>query len=175
LSDKSPVVSDTAATVHPEAEPRPKAETPSLGAFLASARERRGVSCEDAMRETRIPNHYIRMIESNDYTMISDQIYVLPFLRRYAEFLKLDPEEIAMRFVREVQRADNVPPGRSIEPIEMDRGRPIIRSRGWTRPAIAALVLAALAIAWIAESHHRRAATETGSVNSPSEQNISTR
>ena len=46
------------------------------------------------------------MIERSDYGLISDQLYLMPFLRRYAAFLDLDGEEVAMRFVREVQRAE---------------------------------------------------------------------
>jgi cytoskeletal protein RodZ len=82
-------------------------EEARLGAFLTAARERRGASRDEAIAQTRIPAHYIRMIESDNYSAISDQLYVLPFIRRYAQFLGLDPEEIAIRFVREVQRAES--------------------------------------------------------------------
>jgi hypothetical protein len=39
----------------------------SLGAFLIAAREGRGLSAEDVVRETRLPHHYLRMMETNDY------------------------------------------------------------------------------------------------------------
>jgi cytoskeleton protein RodZ len=155
LSDKS------AASLNLDLDPRPKpeAEGPSLGIFLANARERKGVSRDDAIRETRIPDHYVRMMESNDYSLISDQLYVLPFLRRYATFLALDPEETVMRFVREVQRADNQPT-RSLEPIEMDRPRSHGKTRGWSFPALAAAVIAAILVAWIAVARHHHVATD---------------
>jgi cytoskeletal protein RodZ len=95
----------------------------SLGRFLSSARERRGLTHEGAIKDSHIPGHYLRMLESNDYSMISDRLYLMPFLRRYATFLGLDPEEIAMRFVREVQRADNSPPMRIDEPLRGPRGK----------------------------------------------------
>jgi cytoskeletal protein RodZ len=81
----------------------------SLGMFLLASREKRVVTREDAARDTRIPAHYLRMMESNDYSMIADQLYLLPFLRRYSEYLGLDSEDVAIRFVREVQRAENNP------------------------------------------------------------------
>jgi hypothetical protein len=81
----------------------------SLGMYLLASREKRVVTREDAARDTRIPAHYLRMMESNDYSMIADQLYLLPFLRRYAEYLGLDSEDVAIRFVREVQRAENSP------------------------------------------------------------------
>ena len=75
----------------------------SLGAFLIAAREGRGLTADDVARETRLPPHYLRMMETNDYSEISDQLYLVPFLRRYASFLYLDQDDVAMRFVREVQ------------------------------------------------------------------------
>ena len=89
----------------------------SLGADLTRVRERRGRSREDVASETHIPANYVRMIESDDYSMIADQLYMLPFVRRYAAFLGMDEDEVAMRFVREVQRADNNPPPRLDHPL----------------------------------------------------------
>jgi cytoskeletal protein RodZ len=38
--------------------------------------------------------------------LISDRLYLVPFLRRYATFLGLDAEEVASRFVSSVQHAE---------------------------------------------------------------------
>ena len=46
------------------------------------------------------------MIETDSYDMISDRLYLVPFLRRYATFLGLDAEEVASRFVSTVQHAE---------------------------------------------------------------------
>jgi cytoskeleton protein RodZ len=90
----------------------------TLGQVIGEARKRRGLSPEEVVRETRIPAHYVKMIESDTAALISDQLYLLPFLRRYASFLGLDAEEIASRFVHDVQRAEtNVT--RMSEPIRM--------------------------------------------------------
>ncbi len=78
----------------------------TLGQIIADARKRRGLSPEEASRETRIPPHYVKMIETDSGSLISDQLYLLPFIRRYASFLGLDAEEIASRFVHDVQRAE---------------------------------------------------------------------
>jgi cytoskeletal protein RodZ len=143
-----------------------KREGESLGTVLTGARERRGWSIAEALKETRIPDHYLRMMESNDYSMISDQLYVLPFLRRYAICLKLDPEELTTRFVREVQRADNAPPSRAIEPIEMDKPK----RRNWTKPVLAAGLIAMIAAAWILQSHHWHAIENSTAGSSVSDQ-----
>jgi cytoskeletal protein RodZ len=112
----------------------------SLGAFLTTVREKRGVSREQVISQTRIPGNYITMIESDNYGAISDQLYVVPFIRRYASFLELDPEEIAMRFVRDVQRAESA---------VVKMSGPIINSRSSrskNRPQLWIVVLALVAI-----------------------------
>jgi Helix-turn-helix domain len=130
------------AAANATAEKAPAGGEPdqSLGTFLIAARERRGLTTEDVVRETRLPAHYLRMMETNNYSEISDQLYLVPFLRRYASFLDLDQEDVAMRFVREVQRADSIPPARLDQPLVAEPRR----RRGW---AGALLVLGLLAVA----------------------------
>ena len=137
----------------PSAEPsKAGAESePSLGKTLSAARERRGVSRADVVLETRIPAHYIEMIESSDYGLISDQLYLMPFLRRYAAFLNLDGEEVAMRFVREVQRAEGASAPRMSEPFALH-----YRKRTpWGRVALVIILLSAIVVLYvIASAHH---------------------
>lgn len=147
--------------------PMPSAKSPksendsSLGRVMMGARERRGVSLEQAASETRIPGHYLRMMESADYSLISDQLYLLPYIRRYAKFLQLDQEETAMRFVREVQRAENNPtPVRIDEPLD---NFPRRKRRNWGAPAVFAILVAVLVLAYMAESRHRESSENASS------------
>ncbi len=124
----------------------------SLSESLTAARERRGLSREAVVNETHIPAHYLGMLEDGDYRLISDQLYLLPFLRKYARFLELDQEETAMRLVREVQRVDhNPPPVRIDEPVDDVRRR---WRRNWTQPAIFSGLIAVIIGAYIAQSRH---------------------
>ena len=114
----------------------------TLGSILGQARERSGSTRTAAAQKTRIPEHYLKMLESSDYSQISDQLYLVPFLRRYATFLELDPEEMAIRFVRDVQRADSTPPGvRMAEPLIGER-----RKRARIGPAVGMIALLAVGI-----------------------------
>jgi cytoskeletal protein RodZ len=90
----------------------------SLGQFLTEARKSGGYTPEQVAAETHIPAHYIRAIETDDYGLISDQLYLLPFVRRYAVFIGLDPEDVASRFVHDVQKAENTA-AKTSEPIPM--------------------------------------------------------
>jgi cytoskeletal protein RodZ len=92
------------------------------------------------------------MIENSDYGLISDQLYLMPFLRRYAAFLNLDGEEVAMRFVREVQRAEVAATPRMSEPLGVhDRKRV-----PWGRVAVVIVVLSAIVVLYVIASEHHR-------------------
>ena len=79
---------------------------PSLGHLITETRERKGMTREQVATEAHLPPHYVKMIETDSYDMISDRLYLVPFLRRYATFLGLDAEEVASRFVSNVQHAE---------------------------------------------------------------------
>jgi len=82
------------------------AAEPSLGQLITETRERKGLTRDQVANEAHLPPHYVKMIETDSYDMISDRLYLVPFLRRYASFLGLDAEEIASRFVTNVQHAE---------------------------------------------------------------------
>jgi cytoskeletal protein RodZ len=108
-----------------------------VGQLLVEARTRRGLSAEDVTAQTRIPPLYLKAIETDNYGLISDQLYLLPFLRRYASFVGLDPEDVASRFVHDVQRAETSVT-RMSEPITM-----VSRKRNPLRYVALGVVLAA--------------------------------
>ncbi|HUN59587.1 MAG TPA: helix-turn-helix domain-containing protein [Candidatus Binataceae bacterium] len=139
----------------------PESSEPSLGMYLLASREKRVVTREDAARDTRIPAHYLRMMESNDYSMIADQLYLLPFLRRYSEYLGLDSEDVAIRFVREVQRAENSPgPALPSSPVDTERAP----SNLWA--ILGALAVVAIIAGWmLLHQRHHLDGDETTDVN----------
>jgi cytoskeletal protein RodZ len=105
-----------------------------VGASLAALREQRGISPAEVIKQSPIPEYYFRMIEKNDYSTISDPLYLLPFVRRYASFLALDAEEIAARFVREAERDyKNSPEAKSSKSRQIPRRK----DRRWLRVALA--------------------------------------
>jgi cytoskeletal protein RodZ len=97
----------------------------TLGKLLTASRQQGGFTPEQVAAGTHIPAQYIKALESDDYGLISDQLYMLPFLRRYAAFVGLDPEDVASRFVRDVQRAETgaAKVGEPIEMMTSDRRR----------------------------------------------------
>src|SRR5208337_149046 len=129
----------------------------SLGKFLTEARNRAGYTAEQVASGTHIPAHYIKMIESDDYGLISDQLYLLPFLRRYATFVGLDAEDIVTRFVHDVQRADSNA-GRMADPIPvLDSARSNTTRLATIAGAAAALIIAVVFFAAFSRHRHHTA------------------
>src|SRR3972149_4671193 len=72
-----------------------------LGSRLVRARESRGLTLEDAERDTRISRRYLQALESEQYEVIPAPVYARGFLRSYSQYLGLDPQEMLTLFPRE--------------------------------------------------------------------------
>src|SRR5215213_11044571 len=85
------------AGTHPDA-----AETgPGLPDRLAAARERKGVDLVRAERDTKIRVRYLSALERGDYRDLPGAVYTKGFLRNYAIYLGLDPEDVLRQWRRE--------------------------------------------------------------------------
>ena len=74
---------------------------PSLPERLVAARERKGVDLYRAERETKIRSHYLEALERGDYRELPGAVYTKGFLRNYALYLDLDPEDVLRQWKRE--------------------------------------------------------------------------
>jgi cytoskeletal protein RodZ len=79
--------------------------SPSLPERLYAARERKGVDLYRAERDTKIRSRYLAALERGDYKELPGAVYTKGFLRNYALYLGLDPDEILVQWRRE--RGDN--------------------------------------------------------------------
>src|SRR6266404_8194119 len=79
----------------------------TLGELMTASREKSGLTREQVAEQTHIPAYYVRMIESDSYDAIPDQLYLLPFFRRYAIFLGLDAQKVVSRFIVDFEKAEN--------------------------------------------------------------------
>jgi len=79
----------------------------TLGELMTASREKSGLTREQVAEQTHIPAYYVRMIESDSYDAIPDQLYLLPFFRRYAIFLGLDEQKVVSRFIVDFEKAEN--------------------------------------------------------------------
>lgn len=69
-----------------------------LGERFRVAREARGLSLSEVSEQIRIRSVYLAAIEEERWSAIGAPVYIRGFLRTYARFLGLDPEEIVTDF-----------------------------------------------------------------------------
>jgi len=65
----------------------------TLGERLKAAREEKELTTEEAAKATKIPLNYLQALESGAFEVFSSDLHARGFLRNYALFLELDPEE----------------------------------------------------------------------------------
>ena len=71
---------------------------PSLGEVLQAARERKGVDLFRAERDTKIRLKYLAALEDDDLAELPPPVYTKGFIRNYALYLGLEPEEVIGRW-----------------------------------------------------------------------------
>lgn len=117
---------------------------------LRNAREKQGLSLEQAAASASIPLQYVRLLEgeTNVRVGVSDELYLIPFFRKYARFVGLDAEELLPEFLGVVQQL----PGDTAAPIRLSY-RPRL-SFLW-RPALVVLTIAIAVVLMLRQSPRR--------------------
>jgi len=116
-----------------------------LGARLREARESQGLSLQQVEEVTRIRLAFLEALEEERFDDLPGDVYAMGFIRNYAQFLNLDPQELVDSFkaARGGFPTDYVPKVLD-EPL-------VPRQRGnrWAGAFMALMLLAVLALgAW---------------------------
>src|SRR5438034_1636912 len=69
-----------------------------LGNTLSRARRARGITIEDAERDTHVSRRYLQALETEDFSVFPAPVYARGFLRTYSRYLGLNPEELVRVF-----------------------------------------------------------------------------
>ena len=113
-----------------------------MGERFRAAREARGLSLSDVAEQIRIRSVYLASIEEENWNAIGAPVYIRGFLRTYARFLGIDPEEAVAAFNR-TQPA--MPPALGLPATEQPTAEAAAR-RGsvlvWVAAAVAVLLIA---------------------------------
>jgi cytoskeletal protein RodZ len=72
----------------------------SLGERFRAAREQRGLTLSEVAEHLRIRSVYLAAIEDENWSAIGAPVYTRGFLRTYARYLGLDPEEAVAEYNR---------------------------------------------------------------------------
>lgn len=76
-------------------------QTATLGERLREVREESRCALAEASQATGVPQHHLEALERGDYDRLPGDIYVRNFLRRYAQFLKLNEERVLESYAAE--------------------------------------------------------------------------
>ena len=93
-----------------DADRAPADPGPSLPERLYAARERKGVDLYRAERDTKIRARYLGALERGDYKDLPGAVYTKGFLRNYAMYLGLDPDEVLGQWRKERGGVKEAPP-----------------------------------------------------------------
>src|SRR5947209_2087278 len=69
-----------------------------VGELLSATRQKRHISLADVAEATRIKVAYLEALESGDYKLLPGQAYITGFLRNYAQFLGLHPDDVVQDY-----------------------------------------------------------------------------
>lgn len=82
-------------------EPQPAeqaAPAESFGRYLMRERELRGVSLEQIADKTRIWITNLKALEADDMKMLPERVFVIGYIRSYAQCIGINPDEAVLRF-----------------------------------------------------------------------------
>jgi len=120
----------------------------SIGETLRRRREERALTPEQAAFQSKVPLRLLQMLESDDYQLLPDPLYLVRLLHEYSSFLGLDVAALDEEFQHALRR----PPRPSPAPAPAPRAASTIPWKQvlWTVAAILVvtpLVLIALSLA----------------------------
>jgi cytoskeletal protein RodZ len=69
-----------------------------FGRYLQVQREMRGLSIDDVSRQTKIPPTLLGALESGQNERFPERIFVLNYIRSYANAVGLSPDDVVNRF-----------------------------------------------------------------------------
>ena len=98
--------------------------TAGIGGALRRAREARGLSLDEAARDTRIRREFLEAIEEDEFDRLLGDVHVRGCLRTYASYLRLSPDKVVTVYVA------SLPEGSEPAPVVAPMGpEPVVGAR----------------------------------------------
>ncbi len=78
-----------------------------LSEYLKRERELRGISLDEISEGTKISKRLLIYMESGKWDELPGEVFIKGFLKSYAEFIGLTPEEILLRYQEEKSKEES--------------------------------------------------------------------
>lgn len=89
------------------------AGTIGVGSALRRAREIRGITIDEAARDTKLRVEQLHALESEAFDELGDPVYARAMLRTYAQYLGLKPERVLSVYAKHAEEVEPPsPPGK---------------------------------------------------------------
>ncbi|MFH1368780.1 MAG: RodZ domain-containing protein [Elusimicrobiota bacterium] len=75
-----------------------------IGEILKKRREERKLTLEEIHNDTYISKGYIKALEEGNMDVFPAEVYYLGFLKRYASYLRLNPDELVSRYYNSIKQ-----------------------------------------------------------------------
>ncbi len=75
----------------------------TVGEYLKKERELRQISIQEVAEGTKISISRLRLIEENRFDDLPAEVFVRGFIRNYAEYIGIDPEEAILRLEEDLK------------------------------------------------------------------------
>lgn len=98
--------------------------SPKVGERLRRARVEKGLELTDIARETRVPLRHLDAIENDAHDSLPALTYSIGFVKTFARFVDLSPEEMAAQFKAETSKVAHVPQTMPLERLDESRVPP---------------------------------------------------
>lgn len=85
-----------------------------FGSYLKKERELRGIALEELSEQTHIKMDYLQAMEADQFQKLPGMTFVRGYLKAYAGYVGLLPEEVLLRFEDYLRKLSGK--GRIIEP-----------------------------------------------------------
>lgn len=146
-------------------QPVPDVDEITFGTWLRRQRELREISLREIADVTKISIRYLEALERDRFDILPAPVFARGFLREYARYVGLDPDEVVNSYLSAQKSAE--PEEEEISPLHRRSSRSERTSRLFLVAAVVLVLAVVAAIAFYVKRQKTAAGPERSSVTAP--------
>jgi cytoskeleton protein RodZ len=87
-----------------------ESEGPRCGELLAQSRREQEIGVTEIAKELHLDEHKVRALERNDFELLGAPVFAKGHLRKYAELVGVDVDDVLTDYYRLTRQQDSLPP-----------------------------------------------------------------